>query len=307
MTDDQMSARGSFSTITSTQPTNTTLYTNNKENNNNPKVTEQKHVTIKEDGEFFESDITEEETLNSVVETVGIMKSTTPTPTLTPGFLHNKVLSLSTTSIKSLLPNFYSITSGNNSTNSIYLDNNASNVSLKDSMQSHDPLSIVSDELARESDVTVSTTVTPQAEYKGFASYVISCIFLFVWICWSFLPDRVLNQLGVYYYPSRWWALAIPSYVLVVMMYMYIAIALYDIELLTLPLNDNRNIVDDSGIVVTQLKNFKPSDMDRYLSNGTSGVWDLPISVVNHILYSNPENEQKEKLIGTTNDQVVYT
>ncbi|OXT09731.1 hypothetical protein B9K06_27275, partial [Bacillus sp. OG2] len=40
------------------------------------------------------------------------------------------------------------------------------------------------------------------------------------------------------------------------MMYMYIAIALYDIELLTLPLNDNRNIVDDSGIVVTQLKNF---------------------------------------------------
>lgn len=222
-------------------------------------------------------------------------------PTIAAGFLHNKVLSLSTTSIKSLIPNFYSITGGNNSSptlngdrsngNQLYIDSGASkhnsNNSLKDAFLMQEQLNVVSDELARESDVTVSTNVTPQAEYKGFASYVISCIFLFIWICWSFLPDRVLNKMGVYYYPSRWWALAIPSYVIVLMMYMYVAIACYDVEYLTLPLDDNRNIVDDSGIVVTQLPNFKPKDIDKYISNGTSGVWDLPISTVNEILYSN--------------------
>ena len=214
------------------------------------------------------------------------------------GFLHNKVLSLSTTSIKSLIPNFYSITGGNNSSptlvntpgSPLYGDHSASmsqsHLSLKDTIFTQDPLNVVSDELARESDVTVSTNVTPQAEYKGFASYVISCIFLFTWICWSFMPDRVLNKMGVYYYPSRWWALAIPSYVIALMMYMYVGISCYDVEYLTLPLDDNRNVVDDSGIVVTQLKNFRPKDIEKYAYSGTSGVWDLPISTVNHILYS---------------------
>ena len=219
------------------------------------------------------------------------------------GFLHNKVLSLSTTSIKSLIPNFYSITGGNNSSPTLVntpgsplygeqpASTNHSSLSLKDTLFTQDPLNVVSDELARESDVTVSTNVTPQAEYKGFASYVISCIFLFTWICWSFMPDRVLNKMGVYYYPSRWWALAIPSYVIVLMMYMYVGIACYDVEYLTLPLDDNRNVVDDSGIVVTQLENFRAKDIDKYAYSGTSGVWDLPISTVNQILYSSAPDD----------------
>lgn len=224
------------------------------------------------------------------------LNSSFSTPTsITTGFLNNKVLSLSTNSIKSLIPNFYSIKSANNSSSSF----NQDNLSSKDNLLLQDQINIVSDELARESDVTVSTNITPQAEYKGFASYVISCIFLFIWICWSFLPDRILNNLGVYYYPNRWWALAIPSYVIVLMMYMYIAIALYDIEILTLPLNDNRNIVDDSGIIITQLKNFKSNEINNYLINSSSGVWDLPISIVNNVLYLNSNdnnNNNNDKL-----------
>jgi len=206
--------------------------------------------------------------------------------------IQHKMLSISTTSIKSLIPSFYSLTGtvnlstpnlGNRYTTDVF--ENPINMSP---IPNASTISNVSDELARGSDVTVSTNVTPQAEYKGFASYVLSCIFIFVWICWSLLPDRALNALGIYYYPSRWWALAIPSYVLCLMVYMYVAIACYDMEYLTLPLNDTRNIVDDSGIVVTQLKNFKNSDIEKYICNSTSGVWDLPISVVNEILYSNP-------------------
>lgn len=212
--------------------------------------------------------------------------------------LQNKVLSISTTSIKSLLPNFYSIT-GNYSTptlgdysQSFDDENNSTANNESFTNKTNNTITNVSDELARESDVTVSTNVTPQAEYKGFASYVISCFFIIIWICWSVLPDRALNKLGVYYYPSRWWALAIPSYILCLMMYTYIAIACYNSEYLTLPLNDNRNIVDDSGIIVTQLKNFKPCDIRKYVCNGTSGVWDLPISVVNEILYSQPDTAE---------------
>ncbi|ODV87163.1 hypothetical protein CANARDRAFT_194138 [[Candida] arabinofermentans NRRL YB-2248] len=144
----------------------------------------------------------------------------------------------------------------------------------------------ISDELARESDVTVSTYVTSQAEYKGFSTYVISCIFLFVWLSWSVLPDSILNKLGVYYYPSRWWALAIPSYVLVLMMYTYVGLALYNIEVATVKLDDPRTIVDDSGVIITELPGFNQDKIDEYLFNSTSGIWDLPIHEVNKVLYS---------------------
>lgn len=136
-----------------------------------------------------------------------------------------------------------------------------------------------SDELARDSDVTVSTTVTPQAEYKGFSAYVISCIFITIWLCWSLLPDSILNTIGIYYYPSRWWALAIPAYVLVTMVYMYVSIANYNIEILTLPLDDNRNIVDDTGVVLSKCESY------QYIHKSSSGAWDLPLSVCNEILY----------------------
>lgn len=216
------------------------------------------------------------------------------------GFLNNKLMSISTTSIKSLLPNIYSIT-GTQSTPALLSQNTGTSTrstrgnktySLRDF--SPDPITFVSDELARESDVIVSTNVTPQAEYKGFASYVISCIFLFAWMCWSILPDRILNKLGIYYYPSRWWALAIPSYILVSMTYGYIALACYNIEYLTLPVNDVRNYVDDSGVIVTELDQFKREDMDTYLYSGTSGIWDLPTSVVHEVLYANLNPDTKK-------------
>lgn len=215
--------------------------------------------------------------------TTGKEEEYATTTMIRPAFLHNKMLSLSTSSIKSLLPNFYSITGGNNSTPLLGSTNNCNNVNNNSDTANNSQLNLslssdqsyaVSDELARESDVTVSTNVTPQAEYKGFASYVVSCIFLFVWVSWAFLPDRVLNSLGVYYYPSRWWALAVPSYVLVLMVYMYVGIALYDVEVLTLPLCDNRAVADDTGVVVAQP-----------LFAGTSGVWDLPLVAVNEVLY----------------------
>lgn len=210
-------------------------------------------------------------------------------------------MSISTTSIKSLLPNLYSIKGsaaqstpallGGNPLNTHYKDNSSPS-SVRD--LSPDPTAFVSDELARDSDVIVSTNVTPQAEYKGFASYVISCIFLFAWLCWSLLPDRILNMLGIYYYPSRWWALAIPSYILVSMVYGYVALACYNVEYLTLPLDDPRNFVDDSGLIVTELENFNKDDMEKYLYNGTSGVWDLPTSVVNDVLFGPIKRSQRE-------------
>lgn len=191
-------------------------------------------------------------------------------------YLTNRMLSLSTTSLTSLIPLHPLYSQGNYSSSALSLYTS----------QSDAPVPPISDTLARESDVTVSTNITSQAEYKGFASYVISGLVLFVWISWSILPDTFLNSIGVYYYPSRWWALAIPAYVLVLMIYMYVALALYNIEVKTVPLDDLRSVVDDTGVVITQLPGYKEQEIDKYLFNSTSGIWDLPITEVNKVFYS---------------------
>lgn len=141
------------------------------------------------------------------------------------------------------------------------------------------------DDLARVSDITVATTTTPQAEYKGFAAHVVSLLVLFVWTFWALTPDRILNSLGVWYYPSRWWALASPAWILVTMGYGYLALALVNSESVTLQLHDIRSVVDDTGVVVTQ-KNAPNNNLHLY--SPTNGVWDLPLGEVNRVLYSLP-------------------
>lgn len=133
------------------------------------------------------------------------------------------------------------------------------------------------DDLAREADFTVASWRTPQAEYKGFAAHVLALCALALWLLWAALPDRLLHALGVWYYPSRWWAVATPAWVLALMVFGYVALFAANTELETLPLGDRRCVVDDSAVVANN---------PRYLYQPTNGVWDLPLSEVNRVLYS---------------------
>lgn len=146
------------------------------------------------------------------------------------------------------------------------------------------------DTLARESDVIVSAiNISKYVEYKGFFIYVISGLVLVAWSTWIFVPDRILkNYLGIEYYPDKYWSNAIPAYSLILMLYTYIALALYNTEARTLALDDIRNFVDDHS----RLPGSTEDDLDavvakniEYIDKAPSGVWDLPVSLVNEVLY----------------------
>ncbi|CAI5757295.1 unnamed protein product [Candida verbasci] len=157
------------------------------------------------------------------------------------------------------------------------------------------PNNTLEDELARESDVTVSNIKpSSKAEYKGFSVYVLSSIVLLIYIFWSLLPDELLHKLSIDYYPDKYWAIVIPSYSLMLMVFIYIFLALYNTEILTLPLNNLNTILDENSQFPGEIKT---SDRDElmnysidYIHNAPSGVWDLPISLVNEVLYNQEEN-----------------
>ena len=58
-----------------------------------------------------------------------------------------------------------------------------------------------------------------------------------------------LHQLGIYYYPDRWWALAIPAWTVMFILYIYVALASYNTGYLTLPMNSVECLVDEAANV----------------------------------------------------------
>ncbi|KAF2205575.1 PIG-P-domain-containing protein [Delitschia confertaspora ATCC 74209] len=89
----------------------------------------------------------------------------------------------------------------------------------------------------------------PTYEYYGFALYLASSAAFLMYILWAYVPSPLLHQMGIHYYPNRWWALAVPAWLVVLVMYIYVALASYNTRYLTLPLSNIENLVDEHAQV----------------------------------------------------------
>ncbi|KAI8370173.1 PIG-P-domain-containing protein [Choanephora cucurbitarum] len=67
------------------------------------------------------------------------------------------------------------------------------------------------------------TNKTPAYEYYGFVMYLSSFVVFGIYILWAYLPDGVLDQLGITYYPSRYWALAIPIWLMTFVWFIFLS------------------------------------------------------------------------------------
>jgi hypothetical protein len=50
----------------------------------------------------------------------------------------------------------------------------------------------------------------------SFVAWISTFIVYLCFLCWAFLSDSMLQYLGITYYPSRYYAVALPAYFLVV-------------------------------------------------------------------------------------------
>lgn len=58
-----------------------------------------------------------------------------------------------------------------------------------------------------------------------------------------------LHGLGIYYYPNRWWSLAVPAWLIVALLWVYVALGAYNTDTLTGKLGDIGWLVDEKGTV----------------------------------------------------------
>ncbi|ESZ98639.1 hypothetical protein SBOR_0979 [Sclerotinia borealis F-4128] len=89
----------------------------------------------------------------------------------------------------------------------------------------------------------------PTYEYYGFVLYLFSSLTFLLYLLWSYLPSPFLRALGIYYYPNRWWSLALPSWIVMLLVYIYVALASYNTGHLTLGMSSVETIIDGAANV----------------------------------------------------------
>ncbi|KAL1802441.1 hypothetical protein ACET3Z_031088 [Daucus carota] len=53
------------------------------------------------------------------------------------------------------------------------------------------------------------------SEVYGFVGSITTAVALVVFLVWAYVPENWLHTVGIYYYPSRYWAIAAPTYAMV--------------------------------------------------------------------------------------------
>ncbi|KAL7162267.1 hypothetical protein ACSBR2_042699 [Camellia fascicularis] len=53
------------------------------------------------------------------------------------------------------------------------------------------------------------------SEVYGFVGAISTVVATVIFLIWAYLPEPWLHFIGIYYYPSRHWALAVPTYAMV--------------------------------------------------------------------------------------------
>jgi phosphatidylinositol glycan class P protein len=161
----------------------------------------------------------------------------------------------------------------------------------------------------------------PTYEYYGFALYLGSSAAFLMYILWAYVPAPMLHSMGIHWYPNRWWALAVPCWLVALVVYIYVALASYNTQHLTLPLRSCENLVDDCAQIAvvdrrtrviakspvsavagaegeTRTEGVDSVDYEKYYfdadepldwaalwSIGTDAVMDVPIGGVCQVLY----------------------
>ncbi|KOS19593.1 Meiotically up-regulated protein [Escovopsis weberi] len=155
----------------------------------------------------------------------------------------------------------------------------------------------------------------PTYEYYGFVLYLFSSLTFLMYLLWAYLPSPFLHALGIYYYPNRWWALAIPAFLVMTVGYIYVALAAYNLEILTVPMSSVETIVDGAGRLAVidgkgrlrgvggagagAGKRERRIDKDGTVrwreiwNEGTDAVLDIPLAGVCEVLYGEGREEDE--------------
>ncbi|KAL2234310.1 UNVERIFIED_CONTAM: Phosphatidylinositol N-acetylglucosaminyltransferase subunit P [Sesamum indicum] len=119
------------------------------------------------------------------------------------------------------------------------------------------------------------------SEVYGFVGSITTVVSTVVFIIWAYVPDRWLHSIGIYYYPSRYWALAVPTFFSVTVV---LAIGFYiGVNFMATPPPTSLNSMFDE-FSREPLSGIPSTDDDE---QPIEPISDIDITQINDIMFNN--------------------
>ncbi|XP_043804240.1 phosphatidylinositol N-acetylglucosaminyltransferase subunit P [Apis laboriosa] len=113
----------------------------------------------------------------------------------------------------------------------------------------------------------------PRSVY-GYALYISSNMLFLLFLVWAVIPDQILYELGLTYWPSKYWAIAIPIWALTALaIFAFIIYPAINLSM-TPDINDIATITDKYSCPKKET-----------IPDGIPPVYDIPITKVCRKLY----------------------
>lgn len=119
-------------------------------------------------------------------------------------------------------------------------------------------------------------------EVYGFVGAISTLVGFAVFLTWAYLPEPWLHSMGITYYPNRYWAMAIPAYVLVTIVFVVSFYA--SVNHLATPAPCSLDTLFDEFT-------RGPSSSSSLLPQAEQpihAICDVPITTVNSLMFGSP-------------------